>query len=316
MINAGAAVVAIALAVVAGSWGASPRAVPTPPPATAPLDLVDLPGGERGLRDATGEIVALRPYRRILAASTIADRLVLELVEPDRVVGVTAYGRSQSPWAYQQADKPAIAGADDLEAALALKPDLVLLNSFGETAKVTRLRERGVAVFDLGEMRGAATLVRNIHVVAHLAGHPERGARFAATWRRRFDAVDATLGDRPRRRAMYVSTYGGKMFGGARNTSYGDVLVAAGLIDAATAAGYDGFPQLTSEQLLQLDPDVIVTKPDMGAELCRIAGLDRLKACRSPAGFVEVDGALLDDPGVFMLDAAELVFAAAYPEPR
>lgn len=315
LINAAAAVLAVCLALVAASHDAPPTSLVRAPSRSASLEVIELPAGRRGLRDATGHVIELKSYRRILAASTIADRLLHELAEPDRVVGVTAYGREHSPWAYQQADKPVLSGVDNVEAVLTVRPDLVVLNSFGQTAKVTRLRERGIEVFDLGEMRGAEMLVRNIHVVALLLGHPERGERLAKMWQRRFDAVDGSLGSRARKRAIYVSSYGGKMFGGTRGSSYGDILSAAGLIDAAATA-YEGWPQYSAEELLRLDPDLIVTKPGMGAEVCRIAGLQQLRVCQHADGFIEVDGTVLDDPGLAMLDAAEQIFAAAYPDPR
>ncbi len=313
VINAAGVAAALAAALVAATLGAPERFV-VAPAATASTEVINLPDGRRGIRDATGYVVDLKPYRRILAASTIADGLLHELAEPDRVVGVTAYGRAQSPWAYQQADKPVLSGVDDVEAVLLLAPDLVVLNSFGQIAKVARLRERGIEVFDLGEMRGVGMVVRDIHVVAILLGHPERGQRLASTWQRRFAAIDDGLGSRPRRRAIYLATYGGKLFGGTRSSSYGDVLDAAGVVDVA-ATTFEGWPQYDPEQILSLDPELIVTKPGMGVELCRVAGLARLRSCRSPDGFVEVDAALLDDPGLPMLDAAEQIFAAAYPAP-
>lgn len=315
LVNCAGLVAALGLALIAASHGARPVVISARPDATASVEVIELTGGRRGLRDATGQVVELQAYRRILAASTIADRLLHELAEPDRVVGVTAYGRAQSPWAYQQADKPVLPGTDDVEAVLSLAPDLVLLNSHGQTGKVARLRERGIEVFDLGETRGADMLIHDVHVVATLLGHPERGDRLASSWQRRFRAVAGALGNRARKRAMYLSTYGGKVFGGTRGSSYGDILAAAGLMDVA-AASYEGWPQYDAEQLLRLDPDLVVTKPGMAAELCRIPGLDQLRVCRTPGSSVEVESAVIDDPGLSMLDAAEQIFAVAYPDTR
>src|SRR5262245_8019203 len=162
--NAAGVAATLGLAFLAPSPGAPAMPGAAARPDRAGLEAVALPGGRLGLRDATGHVVELRPYGRILSASTVADRLLQALAEPDRIVGVTAFGRA-SPWAYQQADKPTLVGIDDVEAVLSLAPDLVLLNSFGQASKVARLRERGVEVFDLGEMRGADMLVRDIHVV-------------------------------------------------------------------------------------------------------------------------------------------------------
>jgi len=313
--NSAGVIVAVTLSLVAASYRAPATSLVAAPALTPSIEVIEMPGGRRGLRDATGQLVELETYRRVVAGSLVADRLLHELAEPDRVVGVSAYGRAQSPWAYQQADKPVLASTDDVEAVLSLAPDLVLLNSFGDSAKVARLRERGIAVFDLGEMGGVDTLVRDIHVVAQLLGHPERGERLATAWRRRFAAVAGALHGRARKRAVLLTTYGGKVFGGTRGSSYGDVLEAAGLVDVA-AASYHGWPQYSAEELLRLDPDLVVTKYGMGQQLCRIGGLEQLKACRSAGGFVEIDGAVLDDPGLAMLDAAEQIFAIAYPDAK
>jgi ABC-type Fe3+-hydroxamate transport system substrate-binding protein len=133
LVNAVGIAAALGVAVGAASYGARPAPVAGLRPLAA-VETVALPGGGRGLRDATGEIVELRAFRRILAASTVADHLLRELAEPDRIVAVTAYGRAESPWAYLQSDKPTLAGVDDVEAVLALAPDLVVLNSYGATA--------------------------------------------------------------------------------------------------------------------------------------------------------------------------------------
>src|SRR5690606_2973512 len=137
--NGIAVVVALGLALAAAAYRAPapPLRAPASPPTAA--DLVELPGGGHALRDATGHLVALRAYRRTLAASRVADGLPHPLAEPDRVVGVTTYGRARSPWAFQQADKPALSGIDDLEAVVALAPDLVIANSLANPAKVARL---------------------------------------------------------------------------------------------------------------------------------------------------------------------------------
>jgi len=79
------------------------------------------------------------------------------------------------------------------------------------------------------------------------------------------------------------------------------------------AARFRNWPEYGAEDLLALDPPLIVTKPGMRRAFCAQPGLDHLRACASPNGFIEIPGALLDDPGPAILEAAEAVFAAAYP---
>jgi iron complex transport system substrate-binding protein len=271
--------------------------------ALAPAELVD---HERNA-------IPRRDYRRIVSGSTVADALLLELCEPNRVVAFTAYSARSSAQRYRFAGKPAIDSIGDLEGILALHPDLVLINGTGDRRAIARLREAGLMVFDLGEMRGLSTLVPNIHDVAEILGHPERGERFARAIVEQMKTIGADVPWPRRRRAMYLSVYGGNLFGAAEATSYHDVLVASGLLEAA--AGYRDWPQYTAEQILILDPDVIVTNAGMRPRICEHAGLAALRACESTDGVVELDGDLLGDPGPSMVDAARALRVAAYGSP-
>jgi iron complex transport system substrate-binding protein len=236
----------------------------------------------------------------------VADDLLVELCEPDRIVAFTAYGAA-SPVGYRYGGKSQVASEQDAEGILALKPDLFLTNNIGPSANLSPLRSSGVEVFDLGEMRGLSTFLANARTIATLIGHPERGERFAASFARRFDHVAAGSDARLRKRGLYLSGYGGQLFGGTTGTSYHDVLVHAGLVDAA-AGTFTNWPQYSAEQILTLDPDVLVTKPGMKDLLCRGSGLDGLKACANGA-IIEVPAEIIDDPGALMLDAAELIHA-------
>jgi iron complex transport system substrate-binding protein len=277
---------------------------------------VPLPGGGMALPDASGHLVPLRPYRRIVSTSLLTDRLLVELGEPDRVLAFSAAGARGSPWSYQYAGKPAVEGLGALEPLIDLRPDLVLINSLGGPGRVDKLRAAGIEVFDFGEMRGLATLGPTAEAMAVLLGHPERGVRFARAFARRMAAVAAAVPVTRRHTAIYLAVIGPALYGGTVGTSYHDVLVAGGLIDAA-AARYRDWPAYAPEQLLALAPQRIVTKLGMGGPLCHYPGLDRLPACRTPGAVVELPAGLLDEPGPAMLEAAERVFAAVYgPDPR
>jgi len=219
-----------------------------------------------------------------------------------------------APWRHRFSGTRTIGSLDDLEAILGLQPDLVLIESYGDPRRVARLRERGLAVFDLGEMRGMATLVPAIRTVGALVGRGELGERMALRFGRAMKALaaDVPVGEWPS--AAYVSAYGTQLFGGTKGTTYHDVLHAAGLVDVA-AARYEGWPQYSREELLALDPELIVTRTGGGQALCRLAGLERLRACGAAGRIIELESFALDDPGLGMLEAAEALFAAVHGQP-
>jgi iron complex transport system substrate-binding protein len=264
------------------------------------------------LRDHSGTVVRVRDFERIVSASTVADALLLDLCEPDRIAAFTARSARATVSGYRYAGKPAI-DLSHVEGVLALHPDLVLVNVVGDPHRVARLRDAGVVVFDLGEMRGLSTLIPNIRDVSALVGHPERGERFVRELLERMNAVAADIPPAARKTGVYLSIYGGRPFGGAAGTSYHDVLVAAGLVDAAADAR--DWPQYTAEQILEMDPQVIVTHDGMRQSLCQHAGFAMLRACQRPGGVVEVDDTLLGDPGPSMAQAAQAVRDRVYGPP-
>lgn len=312
MLNGGAAALALITAMIATGLGQVPETVvPVRAVVVDEIAYVDLGDGKRGLADAGGTVVAIGGFGRILSASTVADWLLSELAEPGQVLAYTRRSAQGAPWRHRFAGTRTITSVDDLETILGLKPDLVLIESYGDPRRVARLRERGLAVFDLGAMRGVATLVPAIRTIGALLGRAERGDVMARRFARAMDslAADVPVSERPS--AAYVSAYGTQLFGGTKGTTYHDVLRSAGLVDAA-AARFEGWPQYSSEDVLAMDPELIVTRTGGGQALCGLAGLERLRACAAAGRIIELDGFALDDPGQGMLEAAETLFTAVH----
>lgn len=247
--------------------------------------------------------------RRVASASTVADALLLELCAPSRVVAVTARS-AEGRDAHRYEGIATIRALDDVEAIVTLRPDVLIAHNVADPARVARLRAAGVEVVDLGALEGRRSLGEDARAVGALCGAPAAGERWARAFERRMDAVAADVPADARPRALYLTVYGDRFMGGADGTSYHDVMVAAGLRDAAED-DFDGWPTYETEELLALDPDLLVTRAGMGRALCGHSTLRALRAC--PDGVVELDPELLDDPGPGMLEAAEALRARAHP---
>lgn len=250
-----------------------------------------------------------RPRRstgRIASGSMVADPLLLDLCPPQRVAALTPRILENPRYAARARGVPTLSNPSALEEVLALAPDLVVVSHFANPQVLARLRERGVAVLDLGPMHGIETLHANIATMATLCGNVEGGRLLAARLDERLRALGARVPANERPRGLYLAIYATKIFGGTRRTSYHDVLTAAGVVDAA-AGRYEGWPELAAEQILALEADLFVTKRGMGRVLCARPGLDLSRPCRQGRVF-EVEGTLIDDPGLAIADAAEAVY--------
>lgn len=273
------------------------------------------PDGTPGLRDASGVVVPLRKYSRVVSASTIADALLWEFAEPAQVAAFTQYSVENEVFGHRYTGRPQIDALANLEGLLALEPDLLLVSTLSSGVRVERLRETGIAVFSLGEMRGVESFLSNARSIAALLGRAELGAMYAESTLRRLQSIAQTLPNDQRKTAIQLVYYGNKIYGSGAATSYNDVMRYAGLIDVG-AQRYTGWPAWNAEQVLELDPDIVITRTDMGRQLCTQATLSRLRACRTDAngrsGIVELPDALINDPGPGMLLSAERIYAAVY----
>ena len=269
--------------------------------------------GSASIVDATFHPVPLRRYTRIVSTNLVTDRLLLDLAEPDRILAFSRAAAERPQDGYRYAGKPIVDGFGPVEALIALRPDLVLTNSFGTPGRSAKLRSAGIEVFDLGELRGVNSLVNAAKTLGELLGQPERGQNFARTFVQRMNSVAAGLAGRPRKTALFLSMIGNQVQGGTAGTALHDVLTAGGLIDVA-AARYRDWPAYSAEQLLDLAPDLIVTKQGMSAAVCAFPGADRLAPCHEPDRIIELAAELLDEPGPAMLEAAEAIYRRVYGE--
>jgi len=263
------------------------------------------------LRDAAGNTVTLRPWKRFASTSILADRLLLDLAEPERIVGLSDHGFSGSSVAFRYGRRAVISVDVEIESIVSLAPDVLLVNNFLDVRKAQRLRGAGIIVFELGPMQGVDRLLQQIGLVAALVGAPERGDAYARGLLARLRGVAADIPVLQRKRAIYLGAYGSKFYGGTRGSSYYDVLTYGGLIDAA-AQRYSGWPSYTNEDLLALAPEVVVTNSRQGALLCSSPTLKMLPACLPTGRVVELDPGLLVDPGPAVLDSAIAVREAVY----
>ncbi len=304
-LNVGALLVALGAGAVVARFDGGPRAaVATPARGEGPRSIVD----------ATGVEVEVRSYRRILSGSHVADHLVVSLCERERILAVSGNGFPGAVDPAKFAGIPVFDRLSDVEALIELGPDLVVVNNFVSEGAVAQLRGAGLEVFDLGEMHGLDSFLEDARAVAAVIGAPERGERFASSFRARMRSVAADVPESARPLGMYLGPMGDFFYGGARETSYHDVLVHAGLRDAAAA--HVGWPSFTTEQILELDPEVLLTSSGNGAVICGRPGFERLRVCRGEGRIVELPQELLVDPGAPMLEAAEALRREVHGEPR
>jgi ABC-type Fe3+-hydroxamate transport system substrate-binding protein len=246
---------------------------------------------------------------RIVSLVPTTTELLFTIGAGDRLVG-------RSHWDHWPAAALQVPDVGDgmrpnLEAILAVRPDLVVLYAGEENRPAAqRLRAAGIPTLGLRIDRIAETQ-RAIRLLGVVTGDTAR-ARVVA------DSIDATLlAVRRATRGLPAPRVAWKVWdaplmviGGG---SYLSELIEIAGGTNVYADSPEPSPQVSFEDLLRRDPDLILAGPEGAGSLRRLPGWRALRAVRNE-GIVVVDTALMGRPGVRLGEAAVSLAALLHPE--
>ncbi|AMO96904.1 periplasmic binding family protein [Collimonas fungivorans] len=206
------------------------------------------------VHDDTQHAVVLRhPAHRIVSLAPHATELLFAAGAGAYVVGVSDY--SDYPPAARQIASMGSSSALDIERIVALKPDLVVAWSSGNSAsQIARLRAIGIPVFE-SEPRQLEAIASSLLRLSQLAGTEDSGAAAAAAFKARLAQLDATYRQRPPVRVFYQIWKKPLM---TLNDSH---MVSSVIALCGGENVFGKLPQLaptvSTEAVLQADPEVI-----------------------------------------------------------
>jgi iron complex transport system substrate-binding protein len=315
--------------VLSGVLGACGGQAEQPPPeiaaaasirAAAPEDHGhETAGYPRSLLGHDGVQVRLAaPPRRVVPASAGLVDLACSLLPPERLAGLPGQALAYSSLRdeaspYLQRPRFEVYAA---EPVLGLRPDLVLADAWQSRETTESLRGAGVPVLVLGQLERSAQAESALRLLAEAFGTEDACDVVLAQLRARTDALAATGATRRGWRALsYVNGGTGGWVAGA-GTTPDEWITMTGMTNAAAA--WQGHARCSFEQLLELDPDLIVVSGRAAYDdMSGTAGLLRsepalasLAALRGERVIV-LDAWLYNTLGLHSVAAAEALARAA-----
>jgi iron complex transport system substrate-binding protein len=209
--------------------------------------------------DGLGNEVTLdaKPVR-IASATLGTDEILLDLVEPERLVALTYLAADEA--ISNVAGRPELAEVEnvveaDAEQILALEPDLVFVASFTDPAVLEQLDNSGLPVFVVGFFTSIDAMKDNILTIGKLVGETEKAGEMVAEMDARLDEVAAVIADAGGEppRVLYLSNDG---WVGGSETTVDDVITRAGGVNVA--ADLVDWAQVNEETIIEMDPDVVI----------------------------------------------------------
>jgi iron complex transport system substrate-binding protein len=207
------------------------------------------------LKDGAGHTVTIsKQPQRIASTTEGTDEILTALVPKKDIVLVTSY-----------ADDPQYSNVTSLvkgiptiqnltaEQVIAAKPDLVLTASYAKQSVVSQIEQAGIPAYEFNSFNSIADIERNIQVVGNLVGQEAKAVKVVTTMQSQLQKVENAVKGQKKVTVLDYSSYG---YAAGSSTTVNDVIVDAGGINAA--AKLNGWQQITDEEIVKLNPDIII----------------------------------------------------------
>ena len=272
-------------------------------------------GETRRAVDQVGRTVGFpaRPSRVIALAPSITE-IVFALGREKRLAGVTQY--SDYPREALSLPKVGTYIHLDLERIVALKPDLCIAVKDGNPkATVDRMVDLGIPVFAVNPMN-LDSVMKAVTQIGMLLNAEAEALAVTRDMTERVDRVQTLVARTPERPKVFFQIGISPIVSAGPGTFIHQLIVLAG--GRNLAQGPAAYPRFSREEVLMLDPDVMVITSmarmevfeEVKAEWSTWPGMSAVKTGRIHI----VDSNILDRPTPRMVDGLELLARLIHPE--
>ena len=272
--------------------------------------------------DMTGrEITLTQPATRIVALTAADCEILCALGCEDALVGRGEY----CDYPASVLDKPSVQSGyeTNIEEIIALEPQVVLMGTMAQTVEqAEQLRAAGIetVISDAQDIEGVYTAIR---LIGSLMGKEAEAEALVAQMQGAFAEIAGKSENSGKTVYFEVSPLQWGLWTAGKNTFMDELATMCGLTNAF--ADLDGWASISEEQVLERDPDYIVTitmyygeGPTPVEEIMGRSGWENLKAVVNGA-ILNADSNEISRPGPRLMDAASTLFdfvnGAAEEEP-
>lgn len=257
------------------------------------------------------EITLDAPATKVVALTASDCEILAALGAEDTLVGRGEY----CDYPESVLEVPAVqSGADtNLEQIIALEPQVVVMAKMAQTEEqVAALEKAGirVVVSDAQDIEGVYTAIR---LIGALVGRNDEAEAMVADMQSAFADIAAKSENTGKTVYFEVSPLQWGLWTAGKGTFMDELATMCGLTNAF--ADVEGWAEISEEQVLERDPDYIVTismyygeGPTPVEEIKSRTGWDALKAVQNDAIFNADSNEVSRSPGPRLKDAAEALY--------
>ncbi len=203
------------------------------------------------------EVVIETPPRRIASVTLASDEILLELVGPERLYGVTFL--ANDPTISNIADQLSGVARTDLignpELLISLDADLVVLTTFSNPAALDQLLDADVPLLVLDGFNTLDDIRSNIRLLGQATGEEARAEAMITQLDTVLETVQLIVADYDAPRVLYYEP-GGITYG--PGSTVDAIITMAGGHNVVAEADLGAYPLVNAEFVLVTDPDVVL----------------------------------------------------------
>jgi iron complex transport system substrate-binding protein len=283
---------------------------PTAPPSLAPITLTD------GL---SRTVSLSAPARRVVSLAASNTEILFAVGAGAQVVGRDMFSDYPAEAASVQ-DIGGSMGEYNLEAIVALQPDLVLAQGDGFTSPelIASLEGLGLTVYAVPNPATLEEMYANLMAVGTLTGHGSEAAALVASLQARVAVVDGKIATAAVRPTVYYETAAepGKSYTVGPGSFIDGLITRAGGTNAAGNLDSQ-WPALGYEGVIVLNPQVIILGDAAWGESAETVaarpGWEAIAAVQTGMVF-PIDDNLVSRPGPRLVDGLEALAKLLHPD--
>ncbi len=218
-----------------------------------------VPTRELTLPDGSSVRLPVTPMRIIPASAGLVD-LLTALVPAGRIAALPRQALSFS--GLRDPASPYLARPQfevySAEPLLAMRPDLVIADSWQSADTGARLREAGVPVIEVGRVERLSQVRQALRLLARATSTQAAGEALIADLDARLAVLAKSAPRRAGLRALAYTNGGTGGWAAGAGTTADEWITLAGLTNAVAEAGRLSHVRFSFEELLLLDPDLII----------------------------------------------------------
>jgi iron complex transport system substrate-binding protein len=251
---------------------------------------------------------------RVIALAPSITEVIYDLEQEKRLVGVTQY--STHPSKAKLLPRVGSYVRLDIEKIVALKPDLCFAIKDGNPKHVIdKIVSLGIPVYVI-DPRNLLQIMDTITRLGSLLNAEQTAADLVADMENRVGRVQTLVRGANNKPRVFFQIDAEPLFSAGNNTFIHELIELAGGIN--TAAGEDPYPRYSWEDILVLQPEIVLISSMAGGldpeDLIKTwRKWDQLSAVNNDKVFV-VDADLFDRPTSRLVDGLEVIAGIIHPE--